>query len=253
MWSKTNLMGHGSSSRSATSANGAASEPVMRARYCRACGQKYFRIRQRLGRPCGIGLGFNISCQKKKQKSEKLKAEMLPLFYSPFSILLRRACNLSRSRGRPSPRRGESASARERAQSAGRLARPAEAQVHEHTFQQTVVRLSQRRADRAPQAGRAERIGPEHSQQSEPLEGRRTQPLLGTGLDARYAYDRNAFGNRLADRVIAAHANERVHRREQPGEMLHESTEFDAVFGGQPFERVALIVRRHRPGNHEAL
>src|SRR5213593_651822 len=73
MWSKTNLTGHGSSRRSATSANSAASEPAIRARYCRACGQKYFRIRQRLGRPWGNGLGFDISCQKKKQKSEKLK------------------------------------------------------------------------------------------------------------------------------------------------------------------------------------
>src|SRR5437899_3606790 len=85
MWSKTNLMGHGSSSRSATSANSAASEPVMRARYCRACGQKYFRIRQRLGRPCGNGLGLDMSCEKKKQKSEKLKAETVALYI--FAVL----------------------------------------------------------------------------------------------------------------------------------------------------------------------
>ena len=34
---------------------------------------------------------------------------------------------------------------------------------------------------------------------------------------------------------------------------MHESEERNAVFGGQPFERVALTLWCHRPGNHEAL
>src|SRR3989449_4255580 len=115
-----------------------------------------------------------------KRKNKNRKGGKLKWVHSSihrFQFCLRRDCSVSRSRGRSSLR-GESDSARERAQPAGRLARAAETQVLAHTFQETVVRLSQRRADRAPQAGRAERMRLDHAQQSDPLEGRRAQPLL---------------------------------------------------------------------------
>src|SRR2546427_9636447 len=58
MWSKTNFSGQGSSNRNPTSANRASNELAIRSRYCLTCGQKYFRILQRLGRFCGRGCGL---------------------------------------------------------------------------------------------------------------------------------------------------------------------------------------------------
>src|SRR6266568_3095319 len=75
--------------------------------------------------------------------------------------------------------------------------------------------------------------------------------LLGAWRDAWDADRRHAESGGFDERVVAAHADERVHFGEQRGEVRHETAVAHAIFDGEGLQRGELGIGHHGTGNDE--